>query len=136
MITFIGISNACAQKKSTKKLSENNTEQKIILADNESSRYNIIIPTHATPDELKAATVLQDYLLQISGAALPVITADKHRTSYEIILGQNERLDELSFRINYKLLKEDGFVIRTDSLRLIIAGGNEKGHIVWRVFIS
>lgn len=128
-ITLICIPNLSAQKKSIKKSSENKTEQKIILTDNESSRYNIIIPTHATPGELKAATVLQDFLLQISGAALPVITADKHRTSYEIILGQNERLDELSTGIKYQLLKEDGFVIRTDSLRLIIAGGNEKGTL-------
>jgi hypothetical protein len=72
---------------------------------------------------------LQDYLLQVSGVALPVVAADKHRSSYEIILGQNERLDELSSRIDYKNLKEDGFVILTDSLRLIITGGNEKGTL-------
>jgi hypothetical protein len=128
-ITLICIPNVSAQKKSKKKNNEDRKEQKIILADNESSRYNIIIPTHATPDELKASTVLQNYLLQISGAALPVITADKHRSSYEIVLGQNERLDELSPGINYNLLKQDGFVIKTDSLRLIIAGGNEKGTL-------
>ena len=128
-ITFFCISGLLAQKKAGKKRSENKTEQKIILTDNGSSQYNIIIPTHATPYELRAATVLQDYLLQISGAALPVITADKSRKSYEIIIGQNERLDELSAGINYKLLKEDGFVIRTDSSRLIIAGGGEKGSL-------
>ena len=127
-ITFFGIPNAYAQKKSNKNRLAN-TEHKIILADNESSRYNIIIPTHASPDEIKAATVFQDYLLQISGAALPVITAGKHKSSYEILIGQNERLDELSNPINLKLLKEDGFVIRTDSLRLIIAGGNQKGAL-------
>jgi Domain of unknown function (DUF4838)/Glycosyl hydrolase family 67 N-terminus/F5/8 type C domain len=129
LITLSCISSLLAQKKATKKNPENKTEQKIVLAENESSPYSIVTPIHATPDELKAATVLQDYLLQISGAALPVITADKSRRTYEIILGQNERLDELSAGINYKLLKEDGFVIRTDSLRLIIAGGNEKGTL-------
>ncbi len=128
-ITLIRISSLPAQKKAGKKPLENKTGQKIILTDNESSPYTIIIPTHATPAELKAAKILQDYLLQISGAALPVITADKSRRSYEIIIGQNERLDELSAGINYKLLKEDGFVIRTDSMRLIIAGGNEKGTL-------
>src|SRR6266542_710489 len=128
-ITLVCISSLSAQKKVSKKRFKNKTEQQIILTDNESSQYNIIIPTHATPAEIKAATVLQDYLLQISGAALPVITADKHRGPYEILLGQNERLDELSAGINYKLLKEDGFVIKTDSLRLIIAGGNEKGTL-------
>ena len=128
IITFVGI-HVLAQRKSNKKASENKTEQKIILAENETSKYSIIIPAHASAHESKAAAVLQDYLLRVSGAALPIITADKHRKSYEIILGQNERLDELSSRINYKLLKEDGFVIRTDSSRLIIAGGNEKGTL-------
>ena len=127
--TLVCISNLPAQKKAGKKSSDNKMEQKIMLADNEFSAYSIIIPIHATPDEVKAATVLQDYLLQISGAALAVIKADKPAKAYEIILGQNERLDELSAGINYKLLKEDGFVIRTDSLRLIIAGGNEKGTL-------
>jgi Domain of unknown function (DUF4838)/Glycosyl hydrolase family 67 N-terminus len=127
--TLIFFPNTVAQKKSKKKNAEHKVEQKIILADNGSSRYSIIIPTHASPEEQKAATILQDYLLQISGAALAVIAADKHKTPYEIILGQNERLDELSCNINYKILKEDGFAIRTDSLRLIIAGGNEKGTL-------
>jgi hypothetical protein len=119
-----------AQKKAVKKTIATVAEQKIILTDNGYSQYSIIIPNHATSYELKAANILQGYLLQISGTALPIITANKPRSSsYEIILGQNERLDELSAGINYKLLKEDGFVIRTDSLRLIIAGGNEKGSL-------
>ena len=129
VITLMGIQNGFAQKKSHQKVSENYVERKIVLASNETSQYTIVIPVHATPHELKAAQVLQDYLLQISGAALPVITADKHKSVYEIVLGQNERLDQLTTRINYKLLKEDGFVIRTDSLRLLIAGGNEKGTL-------
>ena len=123
------IPNVFAQKKANKKTAEVKTEEKIILADNGYSRYSIVIPTHATDLEQKAATVLQNYLLQISGAALPVITADKHRSSHEIILGQNERLDELASRINYKLLKEDGFLIKTDSSRLIITGGTDKGTL-------
>jgi hypothetical protein len=115
-----------SQKKSKKPKSP---EEQIVLADNNTSRYTIIIPAHATTYEQKAASVLQNYLMQISGAALPIITADKHRSSYEIVLGQNERLDELNTGINYQVLKEDGFAIKTDSSRLIIAGGNEKGTL-------
>ena len=115
-----------SQKKSKKPKSP---EEQIVLADNNTSRYTIIIPAHATTYEQKAATVLQNYLMQISGAALPIITADKHRSSYEIVLGQNERLDELNTGINYQVLKEDGFAIKTDSSKLIIAGGNEKGTL-------
>ena len=130
LMVAVGIGpTVVAQKKAGKKPLEEKAEQKIILAENGYSRYSIVLPSHATPHEQKAATVLQDYILQISGSVLPVITADKHKSFYEIILGQNERLDELSYAIDYQSLKEDGFVIKSDSSRLIIAGGNEKGTL-------
>jgi hypothetical protein len=115
-----------SQKKSKK---NQPAEEQIVLTDNNTSRYTILIPSHATTYEQRAADVLQNYLMQISGAALPIITAGKHRSPYEIVLGQNERIDELNTGINYQVLKEDGFVIKTDSSRLIIAGGNEKGTL-------
>jgi hypothetical protein len=93
------------------------------------SRYRIVIPSAASAHELKAAQVLQDYLLQISETALPVISADKGKSPYEIVLGQNERLDELNTNIHLNELQRDGFIIKTDSLRLIIAGGSEKGTL-------
>src|SRR5688572_8513385 len=96
-----------AQKKSKKK--KEKEEQHIVLAEDEVSRYRIVIPAAATEHELKASTVLQDYLLQISGAAVPVVTADKPHSRYEIVLGQNERLDELKIGLNLNTLKEDGF---------------------------
>jgi hypothetical protein len=115
-----------SQKKSKNKKP---AEQQIVLTENNTSRYTILLPAHATAYEQQAASVLQNYLMQISGTALPIITADKHRSPYEIVLGQNERLDELNTGINYAVLKEDGFAIKTDSSRLIIAGGNEKGTL-------
>ena len=75
------------------------------------------------------ATVLQDYLLQISGTVIPIVKANKHRSRFEIVLGQNERLDDLKIGLNLNTLNEDGFLIKTDSMRLIIAGGNEKGAL-------
>jgi hypothetical protein len=116
-----------AQKKSKKK--QKSADHEIVLAEGEVSRYRIILPSSPTIHEAKAADVLQDYLLQISGAAIPIVPADKHRSKYEIVLGQNDRLDELKTDINLNSLKEDGFSILTDSLRLIIAGGNEKGTL-------
>jgi len=132
LLSFITV--ACipclfAQKKDSKKKMKPNIGQKIVLAENKSSQYKIVLPKHATTYELRAATVLQDYLIQVSGAALPIVTSDKSPKSQEIIIGQNERLDELAAAIDYRLLKEDGFVIWTDSTRLIIAGGSEKGSL-------
>jgi hypothetical protein len=126
---LIPVSNASAQKKKNKKAASITVQQNIVLAENGMSRYRIVIPSSATMHEQKAAAVLQDYILQISGTALPIISAGKPGSSYEIILGQNERLDELGIAVNFNALEADGFVIKTDSLRLIIAGGNIKGTL-------
>lgn len=99
------------------------------LVQNSLSNYRIVLPKHATPAEDKAAEVLRDYLIEISGAVLPVIKSDQSKSPYEIVLGQNERLDELSKPVNLNALKQDGFLIRTDSMRLVIAGGNEQGTL-------
>jgi hypothetical protein len=126
---LIPVSNASAQKKKNKKAASITVQQNIVLAENGMSRYRIVIPSSATMHEQKAAAVLQDYVLQISGTALPIISAGKPGSSYEIILGQNERLDELGIAVNFNALEADGFVIKTDILRLIIAGGNIKGTL-------
>ena len=127
LLTLISL-YSFSQKKS-KKNSPSKPDEYILLTENGSSRYSILLPANATAYEKKAAQVLQNYLMQISGAALPIIPANQHRSPYEIVLGQNERIDELSTDINYPSLKEDGFIIKTDSSRLIIAGGNEKGTL-------
>lgn len=121
---------ADAQKRKSRKTVPQPVAQNIVLADKGLSAYRIVIPASSTLYEQKAASVLQDYLLQISGAALPIIRSDKPGSSYEIVLGQNERLDKLpGVNINFLELEEDGFVIMTDSLRLIIAGGSKKGTL-------
>ncbi len=89
------------KKKKRKKKEKITIPANIVLTEEDGlTRYRIIIPSAPTSHEVKASEVLQDYLLQISGAALPVITADKSKSDYEIVLGQNERLDELRLGIN------------------------------------
>lgn len=127
--TFLLSTPLFAQKKSRKKAAVISAQQNIVLTEDGLSRYRIVIPSAATLAEIKASEVLQEYLLEISGAALPIIPANDHKSRYEIVLGQNERLDELKTGINLNALKQDGFAIKTDSMRLIIAGGNEKGTL-------
>jgi hypothetical protein len=129
-ILFVDVTSTKAQRKKKRRKEAPVVHSQIILTqEDETSRYRILIPSSPTDNELKAANILQDYLLQISGAALPIIKADKATSPYEIVLGQNERLDELDIGINLNDLKKDGFLIKTDSLRLVIAGGSEKGTI-------
>lgn len=103
--------------------------QQITLVDGGISRYRIVLPARPTPDETRAAEVLQDHLLEISGAALPVVRADRSAYPYEIVLGANERLDAFGIPVDFRALEEDGFAIRTAADRLIIAGGSEKGTL-------
>ena len=129
----IPLQTVSAQKEKTKKTVTTqgiaSLQPEIILAQNGISLYRIVLPSAASAQEQKAATVLQEYLLQISGTAIPIISAGQPGSSHEIILGQNERLDALGIPVNFNELKADGFVIKTDSLRLIIAGGNDKGTL-------
>jgi hypothetical protein len=120
---------ASAQKKKRSRTSVSPVPGRIILAEDGLTHYRIVIPSAATAAEREASEVLRKYLLEISGAALPVVTAGETWSRYELVLGQNERLDALKTGINLNELGEDGFVIRTDSMRLIIAGGKEKGTL-------
>ena len=119
--------DALSQKKKRKDPSPSPAKE-IVLAENKFTRYRIVLPATPSASEQKAATVLQRYLLEISGAALPIMSADQDTSRYEILLGRNDRLDELALNIDFNSLGDDGFTIKTDSLRLIIAG-NDKGTL-------
>jgi hypothetical protein len=131
IVAFLIAGSLCpllAQKKSKSKKG-NDFPEKITLADKGQTLYRIVIPSAATAYEQKAAKVLQTYLLEISGAALPIISGSKYSSPFEVVLGQNERLGELGINVDFNELKEDGFLIRTDSTRLFITGGSEKGTL-------
>src|SRR5687767_3734231 len=100
--TLLASLSGNAQKKASRKATPSPVPQQLILAENEFSKYRIVLPSSPSIEEKKAANVLQNYILQISGAALPISGADKHRSGYEILLGQNDRLDELKTGINFK----------------------------------
>ena len=93
-----------SQKKKGKKQEMAIKKPEIILAQNGNSLYRIVVPSNATAQEQKAASVLQDYLLQISGAAIPIVSATRPTTRYEILLGQNEKLAEHGIDVNFSQL--------------------------------
>src|SRR5262245_50588670 len=105
-------SDSIAQKSKKKKAAA--IDQSIVLAEGGFTRYRIVLPSSPTQHETNASEILKKYLLEISGAALPIVSSSEARNRYEIVLGQNERLDELQLNVNLNALKGDGFVIRTD----------------------
>lgn len=130
LILLLTLPRAFAQKKKKGKAEKPPVQENIVLTESDqTSRYRIVVPAAATVSERKAAEVLRDYLLRISGTALPIVASDQGRSRYEIVLGQNERLAQLNIKLNLNQLKTDGFALRTDSLRLLIIGGSEKGTL-------
>jgi hypothetical protein len=101
----------------------------ITLASKGKSSYRIVIPATAMPSEHYAAEELQSYLEKISGVKLAIVTDADKPVSREILLGDNAHLTKLRAKVDFKQLGPDGFVLREDGNRLIIAGGRPRGTL-------
>lgn len=101
--------------------------QKITLIKKGKSPYSIVMPAKATLAEIRAAKVLQDYLFRITGVSLPVVADNEKSTASEILIGRVNRPGQ--DQIDYRELKQDGLLIKTDNTKLILTGGDKKGVI-------
>lgn len=99
------------------------------LADKAQSQYRIVVSASAIPAERYAAEELQRYLEKLSGAKLPIVTDTEKPTAREILLGDNAHLAKLRSKVDFTKLGPDGFVLRVDGNRLIIAGGRPRGTL-------
>jgi len=101
----------------------------LTLAAKGKSAYRIVVPANAIPSERYAAEELQRYLEQITGARLPIVTDAEKAESKEILLGDNAHLGRAKAAIEFAKLGPDGFTLRTDRQRLVIAGGRPRGTL-------
>jgi hypothetical protein len=92
--------------------------ESIHLIINGESDYSIVIPSDASPEELRAATFLQDHLARISGFELPIIQADAHDISHFISISKSN-----------EITSGDGFSISTSEGNIHIKGGADRGCI-------
>ncbi len=109
----------------------NSASADVTLADKGQSQYRIVVPVGAIPSERYAAEELQRYLEKMSGAKLPIVTDAEKPVAREILLGDNSHLPrKLSGpKVDFAKLGSDGFVLRVDGQRLIIAGGRPRGTL-------
>lgn len=85
------------------------------------SDYRIVLPPDATPAERRAADDLAEYLHRMTGARLPVATAEAGRAPERaIVLGPDPSMGDLG---------PEGFTLRTVGQRLVIAGGRPRGTL-------
>lgn len=99
----------------------------ISLVTNGQSDYRIVIPAAATDIEHQAASELQNYLQEISGATLPIVNDDTAPATNEILIGNARATAQKA--INKASLQEAGFHLKTEDNKLIIAGGSGKGTL-------
>ncbi|HQT91391.1 MAG TPA: DUF4838 domain-containing protein, partial [Candidatus Kryptobacter bacterium] len=92
------------------------------------SLYHIIIPAGADSVELHAASELQSYFSQISGAVLP-IGREPASIAHEILIGRTEQTRQILSQSTLDSLDPDGYLLRTDGDKLIICGGTRKGTL-------
>ena len=92
-----------------------------------SSDYVIVYGENASATDKASAVELQNYLKQISGVEIPVVSDAAEAVEKEIIVGKTNREDEGDF--NREELGTDGFVIKTSDSKLWIVGGEERGTI-------
>jgi len=90
----------------------------LTIVDNHTSSFSIIIPALPQSQEIRAAGLLQRYLLEISACKLPVVRTDA-LTSSDAILIRNSDL----------VANPDGFIVESKGNQLHITGGTHKGCI-------
>ncbi len=101
----------------------------ITLAANGQSAYRIVIASNSIPAERYAAEELQGYLAKMTGARLAIVTDAERPNSREILLGDSAHLRKLGTGIDCARIGTDGFTLRTEHGRLIIAGQRPRGTL-------
>lgn len=92
----------------------------LTLAKNQETDYSIVYSVSGGKSSEYAAGQLASYLGASTGAVFPVVTDDSAPTEHEIIIGRTSRGD---FGADYTYLGDEGFTIRTEGEKVIIAGG-------------
>ena len=103
--------------------------KQLILAEAGKSDYRIVLSAEGSPSERHAATELQYFLKEISGAELLIATDEDTLTAHEILIGNNRHVQELRVRTNWDGLGGDGFIMRTTGDHLILAGSKSRGSL-------
>ena len=91
------------------------------------SEYVIVYGENAYISEITAATELQSYIKQISGAELPIVTDASAPVAKEIVVGKTNRESDGEF--DREELGDDGLVIKTNGQKLFLVGGEQRGTL-------
>ena len=96
---------------------------------NNSSGYVIVRGENCGASELNAAQTLQNYINQICGVTIPIVTDSTPAQAKEIIVGKTNRENGGGYTVDRTALGDEGLMIKTIGEKLIIAGGEKRGTL-------
>jgi len=70
---------------------------------------------------------LKYYLNAITNAHYDLVTDEVNQEAKEILIGESKHLDRLGLGIDYPMIGDEGFIIKTDGDYLVITGGKLRG---------
>ena len=91
------------------------------------SPEEIVLFPKATPVEKNAAFELQNYIRQITGKKLQIVSTVSSRPA--ILIGHSKKISKLMPDINFEKLGDDEVIIRSIGKSLIVSGGLPRGTI-------
>ena len=94
-----------------------------------SGDYVIVTPQDPDAAEITAAKELQGYLKEIAGLALGIVDDTAAQSGREINLGATNRYDASPLFTQYGARGEDGFLLKVEGERLVVAGGGPRGTL-------
>ena len=122
---YTGIYNPCAAPFTPPEVTFPAYEgETVTLIEGGASDYVIVVGQDAIPAEITAAQKLQGFLKDIGGAELPIVLDSAAPQATEIAVGDTNRC-----AVDFGPLGEEGFVLRTQGERIIIAGGKTRGTL-------
>ncbi|MBK8846620.1 MAG: DUF4838 domain-containing protein [Bacteroidetes bacterium] len=98
-----------------------------VLATNGVAQYDIVISTMATEDEVHALHVLENYLLQITGAKFNVINENDAGSKSLLVIGKAS--DKIAKENKRSILHPQQILIYDEGENIFITGGNQWGVI-------
>lgn len=103
------------------------TTEPLLIAENGETEMAIVISENAPEPTRYAAEELQRFLKEITGAELAVIDDTTTAGTSEIWLGHSKRYSQANILVDYKVLGNEGYLIRTRGKSLLITGGEPRG---------
>ena len=94
------------------------------------SEYVIAIPSQPTPVEQTAAEELRDYLAQVTGAELPLVSQEAAEGTPRIVVGDGPLTRELAPDVDPARLPPDSIVMRTSGRDLLLWGHPRRGTLL------